>query len=92
MMIRSLFISYLKMVQDMWNVASEDVIVNILGKFIAMLLVAIGMNLIGVGCFLAVLCIFNPLKTLCAVCLIAIMYAITYGIVHVKLSNDENDN
>lgn len=84
-MIKSLIVSYLETIQDMWQPWPDDSLLSFMSKLLAMLLVAMGIFIIGLGCWFAILLVFHPILLAYVVIPICLLYTITYGIAHLNL-------
>ncbi len=85
---KKLLASHIELIQDLWSGLPDDPMLSVIGKVIAMLLVAVDICLCGLVGLFAVFCIWNLVTVLLcvvyAVVLISVLFAITYGIAHIK--------
>lgn len=90
---KNLLASHIELIQDLWLPLSDDPMLSGISKVIAMLIVAGDICLCGLAGFLAVFCICNLVTILLyVVAPVSVLFAITYGIAHIKLPKDKDGN
>ena len=90
-MIKNLILSYLEMIQDMWQPWPDDPLLSGMNKLMAMLLVALGLCTIGLCGWFVMLCVCHPIVIAYIGVPVFLLYALTYAIVHLKLPKEKED-
>lgn len=84
------------MIQDLWSPLTDDPMFFSISKILAMVIVAVDIYLCGLVGFFAVFCICNLATVMpyvmYAVVSIGVLFAITYGIAHIKLPKEKDCN
>ena len=84
-------VSYLEMIQDMWQPYPYDPLLSGMNKLMAMLLVALGLCIIGLCGWFVILCVCHPIVIAYIGIPVFLLYVLTYAVVHLKLPKEKED-